>query len=80
MLDLLRVQSPLIWAGFFAAITLVIGLVLLLTGRRLRRSRGLGQGRTIELDDRKRAAGAVGSPREAGRLRTLTLRRLRAPH
>jgi CRISPR-associated exonuclease Cas4 len=65
MRDLLTVQIPLNWIAYLAAIALVVGLVLLLSGRRLRRSRGLGQGRTLELDDRNlysRRHGLAGRP------------------
>jgi CRISPR/Cas system-associated exonuclease Cas4 (RecB family) len=45
--------------------TLVVGLLLILSGRGMRRSRGLGEGRTVELDDRNlysRRYGLAGRP------------------
>ena len=39
-------------ALIIAAAVLVIGLLLVLSGRGMRRRRGLGAGRTLELDDR----------------------------
>lgn len=35
-----------------ALIALAVGILLLRGGRSIRRSRGLGQGRTVDLDDR----------------------------
>jgi hypothetical protein len=40
----------MIWLTAIAA--LFIGILLVLSGRRLRRQRGLGQGRTLDLDGR----------------------------
>jgi hypothetical protein len=51
------------WLIVFAA--LVVGLLLILSGRGMRQRRGLGQGRTVELDDRNlysRRYGLAGRP------------------
>jgi CRISPR-associated exonuclease Cas4 len=39
-----------LWLAARAALVLLLGLVLLLAGRGLRRRRGLGEGRTVSLD------------------------------
>jgi CRISPR-associated exonuclease Cas4 len=54
-------MTPFIVAVF----VLIIGLALVLRGRGMRRSQGLGQGRTLELDDRNlfsRRLGLTGRP------------------
>jgi hypothetical protein len=41
MRDLLIVQIPLVWIGYAAAGVLIVGIVLILSGRGMRRCRGL---------------------------------------
>ena len=44
-------MSPAGWLAAGAAMALVLGLVLILGGRGLRRRLGLGKGRTVALDN-----------------------------
>lgn len=53
------------WMAFFAALTLLLGLMMALGGRRMRRRRGLGGGKTIALDNvtfTSRRYGLAGRP------------------
>jgi hypothetical protein len=50
--DLLIAKIPLAWIGYATAGALVVGLLLILGGRDERQRRGLGEGRTLDLDDR----------------------------
>jgi CRISPR-associated exonuclease Cas4 len=65
MADLLRSEIPLAWVGWLAGIALLVGLGLILSGRRTRQSRGLSQGHTLDLDKRNfysRRYGLAGRP------------------
>ncbi len=52
------VAQPMTW--LFALAVLAIGLALLMGGRAMRRRPGLGQGRTVELDDRNLSSARLG--------------------
>lgn len=52
MLELLSTGVPLPWVGGIAAAVLVVGLLLIVSGRSMRRRRGLTDARTLDLDGR----------------------------
>lgn len=52
MRDLLSAGIPLSWVGGIAAAALIVGLLLIVSGRSMRHRRGLTDARTLDLDGR----------------------------